>query len=102
MELKKPLDAEVIFKKLYKQEPKDKYEISYGEALLAQYKFEEVLYDIKLSALSDTLKSKKYILHASAYFGLKKKKTALKFINQAVSLDPNNPDTITLMSLLVY
>lgn len=101
MELKRPLDAEVIFKKLYEKEPKDKYEIKYGEALLAQYKFEEILYKIKLSALSDTLKSEKYTLHAGAYFGLKKNKTALKFINQALLLEPNNSDIMPIKAQIL-
>ncbi len=101
IELQRPLDAEVIFKKLYEKEPKDKYEIKYGEALLAQYKFDEILYKIKLSALSDTLKSEKYTLHAGAYFGLEKKKTALKFINQALLLDANNPDIMPIKAQIL-
>lgn len=101
MNMSMPLDAEIIFKKLYDEQPKDKYEISYGQALLAQYKFQEILYVVKLNALSDALKAYKYLLHAHALFGLEKKYQALDAVNEALSLIPYNYNMLTLKARIL-
>ncbi len=90
LKINKPLNAEITFKKLYNDHPKDKYEIAYGNALLAQGKFQDVLYVVKLNALSNSLKAEKYFLHAKALFGLENGANALKSINKALSLKQNN------------
>lgn len=83
------LDAQIIFKKLYDSTPKDKYEIAFGEALLEQKKFQDVLYIITLNGLTDAIKSKKYFLHAHAHLGLSNGKEALNRINVAIKLQEN-------------
>lgn len=101
LKIRKFIDAEVIFKKLYENHPSDKYEIAYGKSLLAQHKNNDVLQIIQLNGLTPQLKAQKYFLQASANFHLKRNDKGLKLINTAISLDKTAPTFFLLKARLL-
>jgi len=94
MQLNKPLNAELIFKKIFNDQPKDKYEIAYGQALLAQQKFQEIFQVVDKNSPIKHLKAYKYFLHAYAYYGLGRSEKSLPIINEALELLPQDTDML--------
>lgn len=86
-----PLEAEQIFKRLFEIQPKDKYEIGYGRALLMRHKYEEILFKINPNALTDELRSHKLMLFAHSYLGSNQPAKALMTINEALDIHPEEP-----------
>jgi|GEM_PF-4352573 len=90
------LNAETIFKKLLKIQPKDKYEIGLGQALLSQNKFQEILTTIKPKSPIKSFYAYKTFLHAFAYSGIGDFKRSVKTINIALEMMPKNPEFLML------